>query len=32
VGKTLRSMGVQPDLDVRPQIVAQTLPAVEESF
>ena len=32
VQKTLRSMGVQPDLDVRPQIVAQTLPAVEESF
>lgn len=32
VQKTLRSMGVQPDLEVRPQIVAQSLPAVEESF
>jgi cell division protein FtsI (penicillin-binding protein 3) len=32
VQKTLRSMGVAPDLDVRPQIVAQNIPAVEESF
>jgi len=32
VQKTLRSMGVQPDLDVRTQIVTQNLPAVEESF
>ena len=32
VQQTLRTLGVQPDLDVRPQIVAQTLPAAEESF
>ncbi|MEY4562799.1 MAG: hypothetical protein RLZZ618_2076 [Pseudomonadota bacterium] len=30
--KTLRGMGVAPDLDVRPQIVSQDLPSVEESF
>jgi cell division protein FtsI (penicillin-binding protein 3) len=32
VQKTLRSMGVAPDLEVRPQIVSQQVPAVEESF
>lgn len=32
VQKTLRSMGVPPDLDVQPQIVAQNIPAEEESF
>ncbi len=32
VQQTLRSMGVQPDLEVKPQIVTDKLPAVEESF
>lgn len=32
VQQTLRSMGVQPDLEVKPQIVSDKLPAVEESF
>ncbi len=32
VEQTLRSMGVQPDLEVKQQIVTQKLPAVEESF
>jgi cell division protein FtsI (penicillin-binding protein 3) len=32
VQQTLRTLGVQPDLDVRPQIVAHSLPAEEESF
>lgn len=32
VQQTLRSMGVQPDLEVRQQILAQKLPAVDESF
>jgi cell division protein FtsI (penicillin-binding protein 3) len=30
--QTLRSMGVPPDLEVKPQIVSNKLPAVEESF
>ena len=32
VQHTLRLMGVQPDLDVKPQIVSHELPAVDESF
>ncbi len=32
VQQTLRSMGVQPDLDVRTQITANAIPAEEESF
>ncbi|WP_372527653.1 peptidoglycan D,D-transpeptidase FtsI family protein [Piscinibacter sp.] len=32
VQQTLRTLGVQPDLDVRPQIVAHRLAAEEESF
>jgi cell division protein FtsI (penicillin-binding protein 3) len=32
VQQTLRMMGVQPDLDVRPQIVSRDMPAEEESF
>jgi len=32
VQQTLRSMGVPPDLDVRPQIVQNAIPAEEESF
>jgi cell division protein FtsI (penicillin-binding protein 3) len=32
VQQTLRMMGVQPDLDVKPQIVSRELPAEEESF
>ena len=32
VQQTLRSMGVQPDLEVKQQIVSNKLPAVEESF
>ena len=32
VQQTLRSLNVEPDLEVRPQIVAHALPAVPESF
>jgi len=32
VQQTLRMLGVPPDIDVKPQIVAKTLPAVQESF
>ena len=32
VQQTLRMMGVQPDLDVKPQIVSRDVPAEEESF
>ena len=32
VQQTLRMMGVQPDLDVKPQIVSHEIPAEEESF
>jgi cell division protein FtsI (penicillin-binding protein 3) len=32
VQQTLRMMGLPPDLDVKPQIMAHTLPAVPESF
>jgi cell division protein FtsI (penicillin-binding protein 3) len=32
VQQTLRMMGVPPDLEVKPQIVAREIPAVEESF
>jgi cell division protein FtsI (penicillin-binding protein 3) len=32
VQQTLRTLGVPPDLEVRPQIVAHTIPAEEESF
>ena len=32
VQQTLRQLSVQPDLDVRTQIVAKDVPAVEESF
>ena len=32
VQQTLRLMGVQPDLDVKPQIVSHDIPAEEESF
>ena len=32
VQQTLRTLGIQPDLDVRPQIVARQLPAEVESF
>ena len=32
VQQTLRMMGVQPDLDVKPQIVSRDVPAEKESF
>jgi cell division protein FtsI (penicillin-binding protein 3) len=32
VQQTLRTMGVAPDLDVKPSVVAKALPAVPESF
>jgi cell division protein FtsI (penicillin-binding protein 3) len=32
VQQTLRTLGVPPDLEVRPQIVAHDMPAEEESF
>jgi len=32
VQQTLRTLGVPPDLEVRPQIVAHDIPAAEESF
>jgi cell division protein FtsI (penicillin-binding protein 3) len=32
VQQTLRMMGVPPDLEVKPQIAARDIPAVEESF
>ncbi len=32
VQQTLRAMGVQPDLEVTPDIITHALPAVEESF
>jgi cell division protein FtsI (penicillin-binding protein 3) len=32
VQQTLRMMGVQPDLDVKPEIVSRDVPAEEESF
>jgi cell division protein FtsI (penicillin-binding protein 3) len=32
VQQTLRLMGVQPDLDVKPQIVSREMPAEQESF
>jgi cell division protein FtsI (penicillin-binding protein 3) len=32
VQQSLRSMGVQPDLEVKQEIIANKLPAVEESF
>ncbi len=32
VQQTLRSLLVQPDIEVRPQIISSKLPAVEESF
>ena len=32
VQKTLQAMGVSPDLEVKPQIVARHEDAVEESF
>jgi cell division protein FtsI (penicillin-binding protein 3) len=32
VQQTLRMMGVQPDLEVKPQIVSRDVPAEEESF
>jgi cell division protein FtsI (penicillin-binding protein 3) len=32
VQQTLRMLGVQPDLDVKPQIVSREIPAEEESF
>ena len=32
VQQTLRTLGVPPDLEVRPQIVAHDIPAEEESF
>jgi cell division protein FtsI (penicillin-binding protein 3) len=32
VQQTLRTLNVQPDLEVRPQIVARNIPAEEESF
>jgi cell division protein FtsI (penicillin-binding protein 3) len=32
VQQTLRMMGVPPDMDVQPQIVARQAEAVEESF
>jgi cell division protein FtsI (penicillin-binding protein 3) len=32
VQQTLRALGVPPDLEVAPQIVADTVPAVQESF
>jgi cell division protein FtsI (penicillin-binding protein 3) len=32
VQQTLRMMGVQPDLDVKPEIVSREMPAEEESF
>ena len=32
VQQTLRMMGVQPDLDVKAQIISRDIPAEEESF
>ena len=32
VQQSLRSLGVPPDIEVQPQIVARSVPAVEESF
>lgn len=32
VQQTLRMLGVPPDIDVKPQIVANAIPAVQESF
>jgi len=32
VQQTLRMLGVPPDIDVKPQIVAKAIPAVQESF
>lgn len=32
VQQSLRTLGVVPDLDVRPQIISRQLPAVDESF
>jgi cell division protein FtsI (penicillin-binding protein 3) len=32
VQQTLRTLGVPPDIEVQPQIVARGVPAVEESF
>jgi len=32
VQQTLRMLGVPPDLDVKPQVVAKALPQVHESF
>jgi cell division protein FtsI (penicillin-binding protein 3) len=32
VQQTLRMMGLPPDLDVKPQIMANSVPAVTESF
>ena len=32
VQQTLRMMSVPPDIEVKPQIVTQKMPAVEESF
>jgi cell division protein FtsI (penicillin-binding protein 3) len=32
VQQTLRMMGLPPDLDVKPQIMAHTVPAEPESF
>jgi cell division protein FtsI (penicillin-binding protein 3) len=32
VQQTLRTLNVPPDLEVRPQIVSQKIPAEEESF
>ena len=32
VQQTLRTLNVQPDLDVKTQIIAKDVPAVEESF
>ena len=32
VQQTLRMMGVQPDLEVKPQIVSRDVPARKESF
>jgi cell division protein FtsI (penicillin-binding protein 3) len=32
VQQSLRTLGVPPDIEVQPQIVARSVPAVEESF
>jgi cell division protein FtsI (penicillin-binding protein 3) len=32
VQQTLRMLGVAPDIEVKPQIVADQIPAVQESF